>query len=85
MIDELRCIACDLPLEKGNLCPKCERQQGLMFGEKWDQTNSNQSDILYYDGLYECPCPICSGNPAEDFIFKELFEDKEEFYDTWYD
>ena len=85
MIDELSCIVCGLPLDVEDLCPRCERQQGLMLGENWSQNNSNQSDILYYDEFNECPCPICSGNPSEDLIFKELFEDKEDYYDTRYD
>lgn len=85
MIDGFRCIICGVPLKKEDLCPKCECQQGLMFGNNWDQTNSYQSDTINLSGFHECTCPICSGNPSEDFIFKELFEDKEEYYDTWYD
>ena len=74
MIDELRCCICGIPLDTEGLCPRCESQQDLMFGENWSQNKTNQSDIQYHDEINECLCPICSGNPSADPIFKYLFD-----------
>jgi hypothetical protein len=82
-MDKSRCIICGVPLEREGICSKCEYQRGLMFVENWYPNESNNSHLRNLAGYAECPCPICSGNPSDDQIFKYLFETQEDYYETW--
>lgn len=66
----LLCIYCDGFLEPDGSCPHCD-----WVLEASPKPLDGETGSQFAGDLTACACPICSGNPAGDFVFQERYDD----------